>query len=323
MPDREWLTPLLAHFNDPLVAAVAPRVVPIPPASPSSLSRYEAVRSSLDCGAAAGLVRPLSRIPYVPSAALLVRREAAGTELFDPLLRGGEDVDLVWRLIDAGWDVRYEPESVVRHDGPIRIRPWLTRRAFYGTTAAPLSVRHTTALSPLQTSAWSAGVWALLLARKPLLATGVLATSIAVLAHRLSGLVDEPVKEATQIAGGGTFRSALPALGGLARAWSPALVLCLFWRHTRRAAAVALLAPGFDDWRSSRGELDPIRFTALHAADDVAYGAGVWLGCLRERTLAPLVPRIAFRARIWSNQSLRAQLGGAPDQADQSGTTER
>jgi mycofactocin system glycosyltransferase len=319
VPDRDWLTPLLPHFNDPLVAAVAPRVVPIPPASPSSLTRYEAVRSSLDRGTAAGLVRPLSRIPFVPSAALLVRREAAGGELFDPQLRGGEDVDLVWRLVDAGWDVRYEPESVVRHDGPGRVGPWLARRAFYGTTAGPLSARHPSALSPLHTSAWTAGVWALLLARKPFLAAGLLATSIAVLAHRLSGLVDEPAKTATQIAGGGTVKSALPALGGLARAWSPGLVLCLCWRRTRRAAAVALLAPGIGDWTSERGELDPVRYTALHAADDVAYGTGVWLGCLRVRTLAPLVPRIAFRARVWSNTSLRAQLGDARDKAEQNG----
>jgi hypothetical protein len=70
---------------------------------------------------------------------------------------------------------------------------------------------------------------------------------------------------------------------------------------------------------SGRGELDPIRYTALHAADDVAYGAGVWLGCLRARTVAPLVPRIAFRARVWSNQSLRAHLGAAAAETDQTG----
>ena len=319
VPERDWLDHLLPHFNDPLVAAVAPRVVPLPPAAPSSLTRYEALRSSLDRGAAPGLVRPLSRIPYVPSAALVVRREAAGGELFDPQLRGGEDVDMVWRLADAGWDVRYEPDSIVLHDGPGRVGPWLARRAFYGTTAGPLSARHRGALSPLHSSAWTAGVWALVLARRPFLAAGVLATSIAVLARRLNGLVDEPVKAAAQIAGGGTAKSALPALGGLTRAWSPGLVVALCWRRTRRAAAVALLAPGIADWMSGRGELDPVRYTALHAADDVAYGAGVWLGCLRARTVAPLVPRIAFRARVWSNRSLRAHLGAAAAETDQTG----
>jgi hypothetical protein len=30
----------------------------------------------------------------------------------------------------------------------------------------------------------------------------------------------------------------------------------------------------------------------LRLFDDGAYGAGVWLGCARERTLAPLLPRL-------------------------------
>jgi mycofactocin system glycosyltransferase len=321
LPDVDWLGPLLGHFNDPLVIAVAPRVVPIPPASPGPLSRYEAVRSSLDRGVLAGLVRPLSRIPYVPSAALVVRSEAVADDLFDPELRGGEDVDLVWRFVDAGWDVRYEPASIVHHDGPERVGSWVRRRAFYGTTAGPLSRRHPGALSPVQTSAWTAGVWALAIARRPVLATGVLTISIATLARRLSGLVEQPVMTAGRIAGGGTARSALPALAGLTRAWSPGLVLGLCWRRTRRAAAFALVAPAIGDWAAlGRGHLDPLRFGAFHVADDLAYGTGVWIGCLRARTLAPLVPRIAFRARVWSNRSLRAQLGGRTEASEKTDT---
>jgi mycofactocin system glycosyltransferase len=309
VPSPGWLLPLLAHFNDPLVAAVAPRITPLPPENPTALSRYEAVRSSLDRGTSAGLVRPLSRIPYVPSAALVVRRSIAPVDLFDPQLRGGEDVDLVWRLVDAGWDVRYEPDSVVQHEGPDQARAWINRRAFYGTTAGPLARRHPGALAPLDTSAWTAGVWALTGARKPLLAGGVLAASVVVLARRLQPLVDEPVQAAASIAAGGTARSTLPALHGLARAWSPALLLGLCLRRTRSAAALALLAPAFGDWASDRPALDPLRYTALHVADDLAYGTGVWLGCVKARTLAPLLPRITFRDRVWSSPSLRAKLG--------------
>ena len=184
----------------------------------------------------------------------------------------------------------------------------MERRAFYGTTAGPLSRRHAGALAPLHTSAWTAGVWALLLARKPLLAAGLLGASVALLARRLHGLVEQPVRTAGQIAGGGAARSALPALGGLTRAWSPGLVLGLCWRRTRRGAALALLAPAIGDWVARPGELDLVRFSAWHVADDIAYGTGVWFGCLRARTLAPLLPHIAFRARVWSNRSLRAQL---------------
>jgi len=314
VPEDGWLEPLLAHFNDPLVAAVAPRILPVGVTPPNSMTRYEAVRSSLDRGGAPGLVRPMSRIPYVPSAALVVRRAAVPDALFDPRLRGGEDVDVVWRLVQAGWDVRYEPGATVRHDGPTSASAWLSRRAFYGTTAGPLARRHPRSLAPLHTSVWTAAVWVLVVARKPLLAVVALAVSVGVLARRLEGLVDEPVKVAGRIAGGGTARSALPALSGLTRAWSPALLAALCWRKTRPAAALALLAPAAGDWLAARRALDPVRYAALHVADDVAYGSGVWLGCLRARTVAPLLPRVELRTRIWSTRSLRAQLGNRKEQ---------
>ena len=151
-------------------------------------------------------------------------------------------------------------------------------------------------------------MWALAAARRPVLATGLLAASVGVLARRFNGLVDKPLPVATKIAAGGTLRSALPSLYGLTRAWSPALVLGLCWRRTRRAAALGLVAPALGDWRTDRTDLDPLRYTALHVADDVAYGTGVWRGCLSARTFRPLLPRIVFRARIWSSTSLRAQL---------------
>jgi mycofactocin system glycosyltransferase len=310
----DWLEPLLGHFDDPLVAVVAPRVVPAATA-PSLISRYESVRSSLDRGTTAGLVRPLAPIPYVPSAALVVRRAVAdGAHLFDPDLRGGEDVDLVWRLVAAGWDVRYEPAAIVEHDGPTTAKAFASRRYFYGTTAAPLSRRHPAAMAPLHASGWSVAVWLLLLARRPLAALAALATPVAILARRLRGLVRNPFALATRIAGGGTVRGALPALRGMVRAWSPLLILGLLPRRTRRAAASAFLLTALDDWARDHADLDLVGYAALHVADDVAYGAGVWAGCVRERTVLPLVPRLAWRSRVWSSGALRDSLGPPGDE---------
>ncbi len=147
----------------------------------------------------------------------------------------------------------------------------------------------------------------------PVLAGATLTASILVLARRLTSLVDQPVRVAATIAGGGTAKSALPALSGLTRAWSPLMALGLCSRRTRRAAALALLVPAVNDWLTRPGELGPARYTALHVADDLSYGAGVWLGCLRSRTLRPLIPKISVRARVWSPQSLRTQLSGGGD----------
>jgi mycofactocin system glycosyltransferase len=309
-----WLPALLGHFDDPLVAAVAPRVVPAPTAGATSVSRYEAVRSSLDRGARAGLVRPQSRVSYVPSAALVVRRDVSeGTTLFDPALRGGEDVDLVWRLVAAGWDVRYEPSVTMEHQGPSTVADLVAKRWFYGTTAAPLARRHPGALAPFEASGWSVAVWAAALARRPLLAATAMAASVAILAGRLRGLVRRPAAVAARIAGGGTARAALPALGGVTRTWAPLLVLGLLARRARRPCALALLLPALADWARNPGESDVIAYSALHVADDVAYGAGVWAGCVRERTAAPLVPRIVWRSRVWSARGLHDTLGRGVD----------
>jgi mycofactocin glycosyltransferase len=255
-------------------------------------------------------------VPFVPSAALLVRNGLTeGDALFDARLRGGEDVDLVWRTVEAGWNVQYVPECAVAHDGPDRIVPMLRRRAFYGTTAASLWQRHGDAVAPVNVSGWSLAVWALALRRRPAGALSVLALSVALLAERLTGLVRDPVAVAARIAGAGTARSALPTLGEAARTWSPVLVLGLLGRPSRRTAALALLVPALRDWRTDSGGLDPVRYAALHIADDVAYGVGVWLGCARERTVGPLVPRVSWRARVWSARSLRENLRGATDES--------
>jgi mycofactocin glycosyltransferase len=305
-----WLNALLPHFDDPLVAAVAPRVVPVPHDPTSTVARYEAVRSSLDRGPQDGLVRPGNRVSYVPSAALLVRLAVVEEPtLFDPRLRSGEDVDLVWRLVRAGWDVRYEPASVVEHQGAATTGSFLRRRAFYGTSAGPLARRHGESMAPVQVSAWSAAVWLLALRRRPTLALAVQATSIIVLAHRLRSLVRDPVAVAAEIAGGGTARAAAPTLAGVVRTWSPVLVGGLLFRRTRKVAALALVAPALRDRADAPGTLDVLRYVGLHVADDVAYGVGVWAGCIEAATAIPLVPRIVWRSRTWSSPELQRSLG--------------
>ena len=84
------------------------------------------------------LVVPRSRVAYVPSAALVVRRAAVGAG-FDERMHVAEDVDLVLRLHAAGWRLRYEPAARVAHDHRTRPAAWWLRKAYYGTGAAPLA----------------------------------------------------------------------------------------------------------------------------------------------------------------------------------------
>ena len=110
-----WLDPLLPHFHDARVGLVAPRV--LTPAGRGGIARYERDHSPLDLGPEPARVRCGTRVSYVPAAAIVCRVEALrDIDGFDEGLRFGEDVDLVWRLDEAGWRCRYEPASEVLHD---------------------------------------------------------------------------------------------------------------------------------------------------------------------------------------------------------------
>ena len=81
---------------------------------------------------------PTCRVPP-SSAAVGVLNDVGG---FDETMIAGEDVDLCWRFIEAGARLRYEPIALVGHDHRTQLREWFVRKAFYGSSAAPLSVRH-------------------------------------------------------------------------------------------------------------------------------------------------------------------------------------
>ena len=189
VPRPGWLDGLLPHFTDPAAGAVAPRIVPHGEGT-GWLARYEGASSTLDMGARPSIVRPGARVSYVPGAALVVRKAAAGDGFRDDMYVG-EDVDFVWRLSAAGWRVRYEPAAVMGHDHRVRFRAWFSRRADYGTSAAALDRLHPGSVRPLYASWWTAGAWAAALSGRPLTAAALTATATALLARRLSRVTGE------------------------------------------------------------------------------------------------------------------------------------
>jgi len=247
--------------DDPALAAVAPRILP--------------AGSRLDLGRRAGVVRPGGRTSYLPSTVLVVRRaavEAIGG--FDEGLRIGEDVDLVWRLVAAGWTIRYEPEFTARHREPPTRAARLDRSRRYGTSAGPLARRH----PPAPLSPPLAPVAAVLLAGlgRRRLALGLLAASAARPARRMHA-AGVPARDSAAIAARATVAATGFAARWLTQVWSPTLALLAIraWQRRDRTAAVALAAT-----------LARPRFV-----DDLAYGVGVWTGCARARSWRPLLPR--------------------------------
>lgn len=282
-----WIAALAGHFHDPLVAAVAPRIVVA-----GDDESYPARVSLLDLGARPGRVQPGSRISYVPTAAMLVRVEALRAVGFDESLRYGEDVDFVWRLDAAGWRVRYDPTVSVIHNEAAGWRERLAKRYRYGTSAAPLHRRHPGSVPPLVVSPWPAAVVAAMLMRRPALAA--IATGGAIVASgralREAGL---PASRAPRLAARGIGLSWLGVSRAAAQFGLP-LAAAAFRR--RRVMLVTLLGAAPVATWAGRSEQDPrvpvVRFVAGQLLDDAAYGAGVIAGCIHRRTAGPLTPRL-------------------------------
>ena len=286
-PEPGWLELLCGVMEDPRVGAAAPRILPLG-AGVSTVQRYAAARSPLDMGQRPGWVRPGGRIAYVPTAALLVRRDALGGH-FDADLRYGEDVDLVWRMHDAGWRVRYEPAAIVGHREPGRLRPLLARRFRYGTSAGPLARRHPGRLAPLVIHPRPMATAALMLSGRPLPAVAAL-SRYALLT--LSPLTRAGVPSTTAgLLAARSLADSTTALGRSLTMLAPWLLAAGLARRRLTPGAVALLAAEpLSSWLKAAPPVDPMRWSALVIADDVAYGAGVWAGALSSRTLAPLLP---------------------------------
>jgi mycofactocin system glycosyltransferase len=269
----ETLQGLAALLDDPAVAAVAPRIRPAGSTAPT------AAGSRLDLGDRAGVVRPGSRVSYVPSTVLVVRRaavEAVGG--FDETMRVGEDVDLVWRLAAAGWTVRYAPGFVARHHEPATWPAALDRSRRYGGATGPLARRHPGAGAAALSPPFAPTVAVLLaVLGRPRTAVAVLGACAAGPYRRLRA-VGVPDRDAASIATTSTARATAYSARWLVQVWSPLLFLAgvRMWRRRDLGSGLILAA---------------VAARPLRTVDDVAYGIGVWTGCVRARAFGPLGPR--------------------------------
>ena len=293
------LPPLVAHFADERVAAVAPRIRGRANGH-NVIDRYERHRSPLDLGPSPARVVPRGKVSYVPTATVLFRRSVL-VELggFDESLRFGEDVDLVWRAA-ADHVVRYEPSVEVEHDNRPDWPALLRQRFEYGSSAAHLDRRHPGQVAPIDVNAWSAAAWTLVAfggRRGAVAGFATAATSAALLVPKLRGHVDDPVAETARLAGAGNLWAGRWLASALVRAWFPlGVATSLPSRRARRALAAAALVPAVLEWRERRPDLSPLTWTAARLADDLAYCAGVWRGC----------------ADVGSWRALRPNLTGIP-----------
>ena len=177
-------------------------------------------------------------------------------------------------------------------------RSWAGRKFLYGTGGAALAARHpdnvvTAVLSP----AMGIAALALLLRRRwsvPL-ALAATARSVTVLQRSLPE-VPQRTRVSSKLALRGLGWALRQEAGLVLRHWWPVVFgAALASRHVRRIVGSALLVDLVAAELETSG-VDVVTAAAGRRLDDLSYGAGLWWGALRMRSLRCLTVRVAWPA---------------------------
>lgn len=307
--DSRWLWELVGKLREPGVGAVGGMVGSS--GTGSKLERYEASYSPLYSGELERDVNGESGLSYLPTCNLLIKRsvlqEIGG---FDPsFFPVGEDVDLVWRILDAGHRVLYVPRGRVIHHHRESVAPFAVRRCEYAASEAQLLKKHpnrrrammvpTPQLATLSLlgvgvlTGWSAAL---------LMAIAVVATQSTLMWRRLanaSRLVGVRGLALSLVRGYLGFGQLL--LWTLSQYYllplvvvvSPLVMLGVLPLSVVLGGSAAILtAAAILSFLVSRPGLTLLDFVPIYCLDKLSFQVGVLRGCLTQRTLRPLLPNI-------------------------------
>lgn len=102
------------------------------------------------------------RAEHVPGCNMAFWRQTL-VELggFDPVFEAaGDDVDLCWRLLDAGGEIGFHPAAVVWHHRRPNARAFLRQQRSYGHSEALVEARHPNRFSKLGSARWLGTIYA-------------------------------------------------------------------------------------------------------------------------------------------------------------------
>ena len=296
MATSQQIATLAAYVIDSRVGAVAPRITCIN--ERTFISEFESHHSPLDLGAIPALVRPMSRVSYLPATVLVCNMQLLNSVGgFDGSIRIGEDVDLVWRLIENGISCRYVPSVECPHTPRSSMRKMLKQRYDYGTSAALLDQRHPRAASPLRANA-------LLLTTATAVLMGYLYFAIVLVipitVYFIFSLrsTSIPMSTRARLAWKGLFSTTRLLARAIMRAWWPLFFIAsvVSLRLGVMLTFSAFVPPIVGLLRKKPGY--PIRYLVMRILENLAYGAGVWAGAIRARSLRCLLPVITVRRSV-------------------------
>ena len=298
-----WLVELVHLFRDDRIAAVGGQVDGMLTAS--GVDRYEAVMSSLSLGSRERFGGSGDDTFYLPSCSLLVRRALfLSVRGFQDSMHVGEDVDLTWRLRDAGWTIAYLPAGRILHEHRSTLRSFMSRRFDYGTSEGMLQKLHPKRRKRFVLPPVLGLVLALLLL-SPYCSWWLVPAAALLLTADAAVYRSRLARRGVTLGFSALVGGRLRALGGLAYYLSYhllryyalplgllALLLPGFWALPM---AVLLTSAGVDFFIKKPAQ-SPLQFAGIYLLEQVAYGSGVFWGCLRGRGFASY--RVTILARM-------------------------
>lgn len=137
-PDSDWLFWLARAFDSDQVAAAGGPNIP-----PEPTSVQEAIVAA-GPGAPSHVLLSDTRAEHLPGCNLAIRKEILyRLHGFRPKYHAaGDDVDICWRLIDAGWELAFAPCAFVWHRRRASFPAYLRQQAGYGKAEALLYESH-------------------------------------------------------------------------------------------------------------------------------------------------------------------------------------
>ena len=298
--DAQWLKKLVPAFGDPKVAAVGGRVDGY--FTEKRLDRYEKAKSSLMVSSRAKRSEADDPFFYVPACNFLVRKAVfLSINGFKAELTVGEDVDFCWRLQKQGHGLEFRPEGTVFHKHRNDLIAFCRRRFDYGTSEPLLQKIHPEKVKQFVVPPAAAGFWGLVML---VMFTGqwvLLAAAILVL------LIDSALKwhkfRSRHIGLGlvivATARSSAAffyhVCAFISRYYLIVGLLCLPFAPIVGVVVLSMhLLCAAVERRLKKADLSMAGFAFLFTAEQLAYQAGVWWGCIAHRVLTPLIPRLVW-----------------------------
>ena len=170
--DPDWLTYLVARLvRDGFVAAGGPN---LPPPAACAMAAYVAAAP----GGPTHVLLNDEVAEHVPGCNMAFTRAALdAVGGFEPVFRtAGDDVDVCWRLQNAGHAIGFSPAAVVWHERRPTARAYLRQQRGYGQAEALLYFRHPYRFNMLGQSRWLGRIYGdvtgSLFARRPIVYGG-------------------------------------------------------------------------------------------------------------------------------------------------------